>query len=186
MTNSTNKYPLTIRILHWFIALLILATFSSGFIMSDLDNKKAILKGFLANFHKSFGAIVLVFIIFRVIVRLLSTTPKYDNNISNLTIIIAKVTHMLLYVLMLAVPLSGLCMTLLGGRSLSVFGIAVPIDIGVNKEIAGKLYEAHKILPYFLIGLVGLHIAATIKHMVINKDNIFNRISISCCSKKNK
>jgi cytochrome b561 len=182
--NLNNKYSLTLRILHWIIALIILAIFFSGFIMSDLEDNNILLKRFLNYYHKSFGVLLFILAILRIIVRLSSKTPSYNNSMPKFMEKIAKITHLLLYFLMIAVPLSGIGMVQLSSRKLFAFGFEIPNLFPMNNNIASILYQSHKILPYLLISLVVLHIAATLKHIFINKDDIFNRITIAFNGKR--
>jgi cytochrome b561 len=178
-----NKYCIAIRILHWISALMVFAIFCSGFVMSELDESNIILKKFLSHNHKSFGVILLVLVCFRLFIRLRTKTPSYGESMSNFIKKIAKLTHFLLYFFMIAAPISGIAMVLLRGKQLYVFGLEIPNFLPVNLDIAWIFYQSHKILPYLLIWLVGLHIAATLKHVFIDKDNVLNRITISLTKK---
>ncbi len=172
---KTAQYSLILRILHWLIALIILLNFLVGIVMDEFKNS---LKESLINNHKSFGCLLLALVILRIVVRICTKAPAYADNMSPLLKKIAHITHVLLYALMLFVPLSGASMVLLAGRKLEVFGMAVPKFLEKNESLANSFYDLHTILPYVLISLVGLHVAAAMKHLLINKDRVFSRISI--------
>jgi cytochrome b561 len=175
----SNQYNFNIRILHWILALLFITIFISGWFMVGLDDEIVSYKYDIYAVHKSFGIVALLLVLNRIIVRLNSSTPPYDNNISKITLIIAQLTHFILYLLMIAVPLSGFLMSMTGGRDISLFGYIIPKFLPTNKDFAGLCHDIHVKIPYIMAAFVVLHILAAIKHYVIDRDNIWRRINFS-------
>ncbi|AZL16306.1 cytochrome b [Rickettsiales endosymbiont of Stachyamoeba lipophora] len=169
-----KKYHFSLRILHWFIALLVLGMLTSGIIMTELEGSD--LKWQLYSTHKSIGILILILFIFRLAARLLSYVPELPGSIPFLQRQLAKIVHFLLYVLTLIVPLSGYMMSNSFGYKVSMFGIQMP-DL-INKNLAlGKIFsKMHALLPYILLVILLLHIVAVIKHLLHNKENLIKRI----------
>ncbi|OZB17968.1 MAG: hypothetical protein B7X53_04805 [Hyphomonas sp. 34-62-18] len=73
-------------------------------------------------------------------------------------------------------PLSGVLMSLLGGRPINFFDLFLIPPIAENKEAAGLLRQVHGYVAYALAGLIGLHILAALKHAVIDRDGTLARM----------
>ncbi|MCD6034505.1 MAG: Cytochrome [Rickettsiales bacterium] len=163
------KYPLTMRLLHWTIALLIIGLVGLGWFMEGLD-KTSELRPTFYFLHKSFGFLTLLLVGIRIAVRFTSRIPALPDSISGQERHLAQIAHGLLYVLMIAVPFSGLYMSMAGGHGLSFFGLAVPNFLATDKSSATVAYTLHGILPYVLIGLVALHALGALKHKFLDKN----------------
>jgi hypothetical protein len=87
----------------------------------------------------------------------------------------ASYTHLLLYVLMFAVPLSGYFYTCAAGYPVVYLGLfELPSVIAPNPEIKHSLKELHEMLTYGMAALVLMHIAAALKHQFIDKDGLLS------------
>jgi cytochrome b561 len=160
--------------LHWAIALLIFAAFPLGLYMHGLPLSPNKLR--LYNYHKWIGVTVLILAILRVALHVRrithrppdvpGTTPKWEQ-------FVAQAMHYLLYMLIFAVPLSGWLTSSAQGFQTVWFGvIPLPDLVGKDKEMANVLKEIHKYLNYAMLALVGVHIAAALKHYFIARDEI--------------
>jgi cytochrome b561 len=75
------------------------------------------------------------------------------------------------------IAISGYIMSSASGKAIIWFNLFnVPLLVDKNIEIAKKAHTIHEILPYILIGLIVIHILATLKHIIFNKVNILKRI----------
>ena len=85
--------------------------------------------------------------------------------------------HLLLYLLLIAIPVTGWLMSSAKGFTTNYFGLFdLPNLVGKDKALAHTLKELHGFLANSLMALVALHIAAAIKHQVIDKDNLMARM----------
>jgi cytochrome b561 len=82
--------------------------------------------------------------------------------------------HILLYIAILSITISGILKKLFNGESLVI--IFKEIKIKENFELADQFYDIHILSNYFLIGLVALHISAVIIHKLFFKENLLKRI----------
>ena len=89
----------------------------------------------------------------------------------------AIVLHWLLYLLMFAVPLSGYFYSLASGIPVVYFGVLeLPVLIGPDPALKAVLKDLHYWLNMLLAALVGLHVLAAFKHMVVDRDGVMQRM----------
>jgi cytochrome b561 len=170
LTNSADRYGLVSRLLHWLMALLILAMIGIGAYMTDLD-KEDPLRAQLYTMHKEIGVTILVLAVLRILWILASRPPVLPAALQRWEIILAKSTTGLLYLLMLATPIVGFLMTNASGKPVSYFGLFdLPLLIGENHDLHEILEEVHGFLAFTILALVALHALGAIKHRFIDKD----------------
>ncbi len=196
--STTQKYSKPSIILHGLTGLIIFIMFAIGWYMAELPKdaaKTATLdlfdlgvytmqfaeaitpRTFYFNLHKSLGVTVLLLILIRVYVRLSNPVPAFPATMKAWEIRIADLVHKAMYVLMVAMPLAGIAMALNSKYGINWFGI--PLVAGLdNKDVRELFKEVHESLGAVLITLIVVHIAAAIKHKVIDKDDVMARISM--------
>ena len=82
-----------------------------------------------------------------------------------------------MYALFFAVPLMGWAYSSAAGFPIVVFGVLpLPDFVPASKELAEMLKPLHGLLAWALAGLVGLHVAAALKHHFIDKDGLLQRM----------
>jgi cytochrome b561 len=178
MALASKKYHIFLRFTHWFMALCIFGLIAVGFYMTELD-KADPLRPQLYMLHKSFGILMLLAVVFRFSIRNFTNVPPLPGSIPFHERALAKLVQFALYVLMVAVPFSGLYMSIAGGFPVHFFGVPVVQLFEKNKEYAMLAYEAHGIIPYVLLGLVALHAAGAFKHRFFDKNkknDVFERM----------
>ena len=167
-----RRYSTVAMILHWAIALLIVCQIVLGWNMASLDDRSTGQKVF-EPIHISIGLTILILTVARVLWRLTHRPPPLPAGIAPLERGLAHTTHLLLYGMMLALPLTGWFMESIGPRPLHIWGAIWPHFPGVSAIIAGMdRREVKEGLEYVhgtpmawtLIALVGLHLAGAIKH----------------------
>ncbi|MFZ6657278.1 cytochrome b [Undibacterium sp. TJN19] len=171
----TQRYSNTSIVLHWLIAILIVAAFALGTIMTDMKFSPTKLQYY--SYHKWLGVTVFGFVAIRLLSRLFSKAPPYPANMGLWQTRIANATHLFLYVLMFGVPLSGYFYTLAAGYPVVYFGqFELPVLMGPNPDIKESLKDLHEILTKVMLVMVLLHIAAALKHHFIDKDGLLLRM----------
>lgn len=175
-----NNYHISIILLHWIMALAIFLMLISGVIMEYVDIDKK-LKFDLYQYHKSLGVLLLIALFIRIFCRIFTKIPTLPKTFSNLEIKLAKFGHYLLYFLIFIMVSSGwlIVSTSSYGLPTIVFGLFewshIPNLIGEKK--LHKLAELiHLIAAISLFIAIFGHIAAVIKHKIIDKDNLLHRI----------
>ena len=174
LKNTADSYGLVARILHWLMALLIIALIIVGLIMTDLP--KGDLKSQIYATHKAIGAIVLILLIIRLLWRITNPQPEIIAN-NPLQKRMARLVHWALYGLIALQALSGVIMSQAHGYGVSVFGwFNLPTLVSKNEELAEIAEEIHESGWIILAVLVLLHAGAALKHHFIDKDRTLIRM----------
>jgi cytochrome b561 len=169
------RYTRTAVALHWLIALLILAAIPLGMTMTELILSPTKLK--LYSWHKWLGVGIFFLVVLRLAWRLWYRPPALPETMPGWQRAAAGLSHGLLYLLMLAIPLSGWLMSSAKGFQTVWFGIwPIPDLIGRDPAWGDFFEETHEALVGLLLGLLVLHVAAAIKHHVIGRDDVLTRM----------
>ncbi len=171
-----QRYSLPAIVLHWLIALLIIGAFTLGLIMTDIPGfSPTKLKYF--SWHKWAGVTVLALAALRLLWRLAHRPPAYPASMSPFQQNAAHALHLLLYVLMFAVPISGYFYTLAAGVPVVYFGvIPLPVLIDADPALKPVLKGVHYWLTMTMAALVLIHTAAALKHALIDRDGVLRRM----------
>ncbi len=170
-----NSYTFTAIGLHWLIALTIIGSFALGFYMADLPISPQKLKFY--SWHKWAGVTIFLFVVLRLGWRLAHRPPELPAGMPAWQRSVAAATHVLLYLLMVAVPLSGWLMSSAKGFQTVWFGVLpLPDLLTKNAELGDLLQQMHKLLNYSMAALVFAHLGAALKHHFIDRDDILARM----------
>jgi cytochrome b561 len=173
--NAVMRYSTPAIVLHWLMALLIFAGFPLGLYMVDLPLSPDKLK--LYSYHKWIGITVLMLAAIRLSWRLTHTPPPLPDSVAAWQRHAGAIVHGLLYLLMIAIPLSGWLMSSAKGFQTVWFGVLpLPDLIGKDKALGELLAEVHKILNFTLLGLVVLHVGAALQHHFIERQPFLQRM----------
>jgi cytochrome b561 len=173
--NTLQNYGLIPSLLHWIMAVLIIGLLILGLYMTGLSISLQKLK--LYGWHKEFGILVLMLALMRVLWRLADISPLLPDYMPRSQKIAARVVHYLLYLFMFAMPITGWLVTSAAGVPVSFFGLFVlPNLISANESYRVLFANIHTWIAYGLMGLIGLHIVATIHHYIFHKHNLIRRI----------
>lgn len=175
MSSTLQRYTPPAIAFHWLIALLIFATFPLGLYMQDLPLSPDKLK--LYSWHKWIGITILMLASLRLIWRLSHTPPPVVETMPRWQRLASRSVHVLLYVLIFAIPLSGWVMSSAKGFQTIWFGVLpLPDMVGKDKSLGDLLTTVHKTLNFTMLALVFLHIAAALKHHWIDRDATLRRM----------
>ena len=170
-----HRYTRTAIFLHWLVALGLVGTFSLGFYMEGLVFSPNKLK--LYAWHKWAGMVLLVLAVIRLAWRMTHPAPALPSGMSSLSRYAAHAGHWLLYVLMLAIPLSGWLMSSALGVPVVWFGILQLPDLVTKDPALGELLtDIHVVLNYTLAAAVVGHVVAALHHHFIKKDTVLMRM----------
>lgn len=162
------------KIIHWTSALLIFSLFAAGYWMVDLNYYSEWYK-IAPHWHKSIGFILFTLTLFRVIYKNISNSPPIEGERWEQRV--AKLAHILLYLLLFTIFISGYMISTADGRGIEIFNWFTLPSLGSfiesQADIAG---EIHFYATYSLIALSLLHALAAFKHHFINKDNTLKKM----------
>ena len=170
------SYTRTAVTLHWLIALLIVAAFSLGLIMSDMPGLTMTkLKYF--SWHKWLGVTIFILLLARALWRLTHPAPPLPLSMTTWERQVAGWMHRLFYALLIVIPLTGYFYSLAAGVPVVYLGI-IPLPVLIDKNDALKeiLDNAHSVLNFSMAGLVALHVLAGLKHHFVDHDGVLARM----------
>ena len=171
----TTHYTATAKALHWLMALLLFGLLALGFYMQDLPLSPQKLQ--LYSWHKWAGVTVFLLVLFRLAWRVTHRPPALPDHMPKVMQLAAHAGHALLYLLMIAIPLSGWLMSSAKGFQTVWFGILpIPDLVDKNKELGDLLQTVHESLNWLLVAVIAGHVGAALKHHFIDKDDILTRM----------
>ena len=170
--NTLTEYGLISKLLHWVSALLLFAQIPLGFYLVDLEF--GIERINLENIHITIGLSIFYLVILRLLYKSFNPTPKLGPSVFTGQKFLAKLNHVLLYVTILSITISGILKKLFNGEMLTIF--YKKIQIQDNFELGELFYDIHVISNYVLIGLIIIHILAVIVHKLFFDDNLLKRM----------
>jgi cytochrome b561 len=176
LRNTADDYGLIAILLHWLLAVTIVALFSFGLWMTGLDYYDPWYRR-APELHKSIGVLLFVAMGLRLAWRVGNPVPRALPGHSPAQRRLAAVSHRLLYLLPFAVMIAGYLISTADGRPITVFGLfkipATLSGLDNQEDIAGAV---HELLAFALIGLAALHALAALKHHFIDRDRTLQRI----------
>lgn len=183
---ETGRYTSVAIALHWVIALLVIGQIIGGLYTHKLPDSQLELKFELLQWHKSFGITVLLLTIARLGWRLGHPAPALPAGMKPFEKLIARGVHAGFYVLLFAIPLAGWAVVSASPLATSVktylFGVVpwphLPFFDGVadRKELSHEIAEVHEYLAFAMAGLIGLHVAAALKHQFVDRDETLSQM----------
>ncbi|MDF2232033.1 cytochrome b/b6 domain-containing protein [Albimonas sp. CAU 1670] len=184
---SAPVYPLVQRVLHWLVALCLLALLPLGFYIEGyekeaVDAANAALGpgGFdlLYALHKSFGLTVLGLMVLRLVARAAMGEPAYVRPLPPLLRLASRTVHVLLYVLLIATPVVGWIGVSAYPAPADFWFVAdLALPVGENRALSEfLLQDVHAPLAILLAILAAAHVLAALKHRVIDRDEVMGRM----------
>lgn len=169
------NYTRTAITLHWLVAILIVGTFGVGLYMHDLPLSPMKLK--IYSWHKWAGVTIFFLVVVRLAWRLGHRPPALPAGMPRWQQAVASGLHTLLYLFMAAIPVSGWLMSSAKGFQTVWFGVLpLPDLVGKDKELGDVLQTVHMGLNYGFALLVLIHVAAAIKHHLVDRDDTLVRM----------
>lgn len=177
--SEIQKYPASWRVLHWVMALMVLALLPIGLWMTERAEADiwGDLTDTLFNWHKAIGFSVLLLMILRIVMKVCWKGPPYPDEMPRPLQLAARSVHHLMYVFLVLTPLFGWAGVTAFPALVTVGGYDLPAMpfIPENSELAERLFAVHGTLAITLGVLVVGHIAAALRHL-LRRDGIFRRM----------
>ena len=170
--NTLTEYGLISKLLHWISAVLLFIQIPLGFYLVDLDFGPERLT--IEDIHVTVGLSIFYLVILRLLYKIFNPTPKLEPSVFKGQKFLAKLNHVMLYVTILSITISGILKKLFNGETLTI--IFKKIKIQDNFELGELFYNIHVISNYVLIALIIIHILAVITHKLFFNDNLLKRM----------
>jgi cytochrome b561 len=170
--NAPRHFAPLARLLHWLMALMIIAMLfiGAGMVASVSERHE-----WLLQLHKPLGIAILLLVIVRLVVRFTTRTPPLPADLPGWQALAAKASHVLLYALMLALPLLGWSMISAAGDPVMLSeSLRLPSILPADAQTFALLRKAHGYLAYLLFLTVLVHLAAALFHGWVRRDEVLD------------
>ncbi|MFM0737527.1 cytochrome b [Paraburkholderia xenovorans] len=175
MTPTHSHFSPLARLLHWIMAPLIIAMLFIGVGMVATVSHA---HDMLIALHKPLGIALLLLVVVRVGVRLTRGSPPLPDDLALSQRVAARASHLVLYVLMAAMPLIGWAMLSAGGYPVTLYGpLHLPPIAPHDVVLFAGLRALHTWLAFALFATVLLHLAAALFHGLIRRDGVFSSMA---------
>lgn len=181
LRNTERGYGAVAKLFHWTIALLVIGMLVLGYIMVEVVRPFSSDQITLLQWHKAIGVTILGLVVVRLLWRWVNRTPALPESISALERAGAKLTHWGFYILLIAMPVTGLLIQAsfeyrdqFSPWIIEWFPIlkAVPVD----EDLHEVLKEVHETIAWVIVGVLALHVAAALRHHLFKKDDVLKRM----------
>ncbi|MFC4352827.1 cytochrome b/b6 domain-containing protein [Fodinicurvata halophila] len=170
-----QRYHFVQRGLHWLLALVLVGQGIFGLYMVTMENSPQKIEFY--NLHKSVGLTILVLVLLRLIWRWRHPAPPLPAHMPQWERLAARTSHALLYILMLAMPATGLIIGFASGLPTVIYGLFnLPSPIPANEDLMHSMSAVHFYLAAALLLVVLVHAAAALRHHFVLKDDVLRRM----------
>jgi cytochrome b561 len=172
---TDNRYNAVAQWLHWITAILVLTTLPIAWVMINMarDNPSA---PTLVMIHKSLGVTIFAVVAFRILWRGLSPAPPLLWTLEPWEAWTARISHVLLYLVLLGLPISGYVFSAASNHPVKYFNLFTLPLLPEDKPLAHAAGEVHEALSWALYALLGLHILGTAYHLILKRDDVLDRM----------
>src|ERR1700751_2914194 len=171
MIGSRQRFTPLQRLLHWLMAVCILAMLFIGVGMVSTVMPKYLT---LVSIHKPLGIAILVL----ALVRLRYGAPLLPADLPEPMKLAAQLSHYALYVLMIGMPLLGWGMLSAAAYPVVLFGgVHLPSILPQSDSLHTLLWNAHFYLAFAFFALILLHVAAALFHAFVRRDGVFEAMA---------
>jgi cytochrome b561 len=175
MSDTTQHFSPSARLLHWLMAPLVIAMLFIGIgMVATLSSWHQT----LIAIHRPLGIAILILVVIRLCVRLTHRTPTLPGDMPAWQQAIARLSHWAFYALLLAMPLVGWSMLSAGGFPIHLFGaVNLPPIAPQNVHLYAWLRAAHTWLALLLFAIFLAHLGAAMFHGLIRRDGVFSSMA---------
>lgn len=173
--NTTSRYGSLSIGIHWFMLLLFIGVYAC-IELREIFPKGSDPREAMKTWHYMLGMLVFLFVWLRIATRLSGPTPDIQPKPPIWQELSAKLLHLALYALMIAMPMTGWLMLNASGKPVPFFGLELPVLLGEDKHLAKTIKEVHETIGDAGYFLIGLHTLAALYHHYVVRDNTLLRM----------
>jgi cytochrome b561 len=175
MNGAPQRFTLLQRLLHWLMAIFIVAMLFIGVGMVSTVAPKYLS---LVSIHKPLGIAILVLALIRLATRLAYGAPSLPADLPEPLKLAAHLSHYAFYVLMIAMPLIGWGMLSAAPYPVVLFGgVHLPAILPQSETLHALLWNAHYLLAFAFFALILMHVAAALFHGFVRRDGVFEAMA---------
>lgn len=176
MTHTRQSYSGFTVALHWVTAALVVSQIAIPIVTEDLARPERM---FWMSAHKSLGLVLMVLTLARLAVRLRRPLMPLPGAMAGWEKFLARATQIAFYALLIGLPLGGWIASTASGRPIMFFWTLPWPDLPFiphDRALARNVMEIHEVAGKAMIGVIALHIAGALKHYVVDRDNVLQRM----------
>lgn len=172
---QAQSYAPTAVALHWLLVLLVFMLYGIGWYMVEIP-KGTPPVAYYYNLHKSIGIVAALPIALLILWRVTHVPPPLPGSMPAWQARAAHVNHLLFYVCLVVLVVSGLIESNFTKFGVRFFGYPLPILGWEDKTIYRIFNRIHVYTSYLFAALMAVHVAAALKHLLVNRDGVFQRM----------
>lgn len=170
------SYDGAARAIHWLVAVLAVIVVGLGWTMLAAPRNTAP-RDMLLLWHRSIGLTILGAMAFRCWWRWRRPPPPLPPHLRRLEAALARLTHVALYLVFIAMPLAGYASAAAAGDAVSFFGLfSIPPLLPENPRLSQIAIAAHLVGQYFIYLFVAFHVTGALFHGVVKRDGVLERM----------
>ena len=175
LRNTIESWGTPAKLLHWIMAVLVLAQFALGWTAANWRLSPLKLELFV--WHKSVGILVLGLLLLRILWRLANPTPAMPADAPVWERRAARASHGLLYLLLIAMPVTGWIVNSAANIPFRIFWlIPLPAIVEPAERTADLAKWAHLMLFVALSATLLIHIGAALRHHYVKRNDVLARM----------
>ena len=176
VSNADDRFDQTSMVLHWLTVLLLVVQFASIWAHEAVGHHSN-LAAELLSLHRSAGALTWIVVVARLCWRrYFAYLPPFPQNMPKFQQIVAKANEFGLYILLLAMPITGLMRVLLRGQPFELFVWQIPALLEPDPAMRSVFVQAHAIGAKALMALIAMHVGAALFHRLVLRDGVLQRM----------
>src|SRR5580692_2045341 len=176
VSNADDRFDQTSMVLHWLTVLLLVVQFASIWAHEAVGHHSN-LAAELLSLHRSAGALTWIVVVARLCWRrYFAYLPPFPQNMPKFQQIVAKANEFGLYILLLAMPITGLMRVLLRGQPFELFVWQIPALLEADPAMRSVFVQAHAIGAKALMALIAMHVGAALFHRLVLRDGVLQRM----------
>jgi cytochrome b561 len=174
LRNTTRSWGAVTKSLHWLIVLLVISQWA---IVQYAEGLPLAAKGSPLNLHKSIGMTILALAVIRLVWRLANPVPSLEGLAASWEQKLARLSHVMLYAMLFAMPITGWMMSSARNFPVSWFGqFQFPDLVSPSRTLYQRMNDLHETLFAVLALVALLHVAGAIKHHFIDRNEVLRRM----------
>jgi cytochrome b561 len=169
--DSRARHPGVTVALHWGTVLAIVISVGAMFVRDAIED--TVSRQVLLEIHRQLGLLLLIGVGVRIAMRVRRGLADHAPRMAVAVRWAAKLTHVLLYGLLIAMPLSGWALTNAHGVSLRFLGaLHLPRLLAADSDLADELSDYHVWLAWCMLAFVAMHAIAALWHHFVRRDAV--------------
>jgi cytochrome b561 len=173
--NTSERFGLVARTLHWLTLVLLIGSFSLAVSMVNMPFSPRKLEFY--SWHKWVGVTIFLLVLLRLGWRLANPVPQQPSGQQQWQRRLAGLSHAALYAILIVMPITGWIMSSALNLPVVYLGLVhIPSPFGVDRALGETMKVVHLSLAVALLVLVTIHALAALYHHLVLRDDVLRRM----------